>query len=78
MQRRLRNQQQMLNVMPELNHQRDHPPRARSSAESLAQHPKPDQHEQRIAVVQHFGLDQPRIPQAQDQPFACGRGQPIT
>src|SRR5580692_12492496 len=62
----LRDEQQMLNVMPELNHQRDRPPRARSSAESLAQHPEPNQHHQSIAIVQHFRFYQPRVPQSHD------------
>jgi len=55
--RGLPDQQKMLNVMPELNPERDHPPRVRNSGKALPEHPKTDQHHQGVAVVQGFGLD---------------------
>src|ERR1700675_3820276 len=60
MRRRLRNQQQVFKVMPELNNQRRSPPFARSSRETFPQNPNTNQHHQRVTVMQNFRLDQPR------------------
>src|ERR1700686_5328499 len=60
---RLRDQQQVFKVMPELNNQRSSPPLAGSSGEAFSQHPDADQHHQRITVMQNFRLNEPRIPQ---------------
>ena len=59
---RLHLQQQVLEVMEELDRQRDRPPPPiRCAGESRPQQPEADQHHERVAVVQHLGLDQPRI-----------------
>src|SRR6202041_867773 len=63
MKSRLPDKQKVLNVMPELDPERHHPPSVRNSGKSLAEHPKADEHHQGIAVVQGLRLDQPRIPQ---------------
>src|SRR5580704_8299768 len=62
----LADKEQMLDVMPELDHQRHCPPCSCGSAEPLAEYPKPDQHHQSVAVVKRFRLDQPRVPKAQN------------
>src|SRR5580704_4400285 len=49
--RSLPDQQKMLDVMPELNPKRNHPPGMRSSGKALAKNPEADQHHQGIAVV---------------------------
>src|SRR4051812_1433900 len=56
----------MLNVVPELDAERDGPPLAPLADEALAQRPQTDQHHQRVAVVQRFRADQPRIKKAED------------
>src|SRR5579862_7261050 len=53
----------MLNVMPELDPKRHHPPGMRNPRKSLAEHPQANEHDQGIAIVQGFGLNQPRIQQ---------------
>src|SRR5579863_7324495 len=63
MKRGLPDQQKMFNVMPELNPKGNHPPGVRNSGKALAKHPQADQHHQGVAVVQSFGLNQPRVPQ---------------
>src|SRR3984957_8031238 len=60
---RLRDEQQVFKVMPELNNQRSGPPLARSSRKPFTQNPNANKHHQRITVMQSFRLDQPRIPQ---------------
>src|ERR1700722_10100987 len=64
MSRGLPDQQKMLNVMPELNPESDHPPGMGNSSKSFAQEPKAGQHDQRITVMKGFRLDEPGIPQA--------------
>ncbi len=59
----LGDQQQVLDVMPELNDQCNRPPLASGTRKSFAQDPDSDQHHQRITIMEDFGLDQPRIPQ---------------
>lgn len=54
-------QYSVLNVMPELNHQRNCPPCAGCSCEPLAQHPNSDQHDQRVGVVENFSLKHPWV-----------------
>jgi len=65
-QRGLPEQEQMLNVMPELNHQRDGPPGPRTSREAFAKDPQPNQHHNRIPVMQSFRFDEPRIPESEN------------
>lgn len=65
-QRGLRDQEEMLDVMPELDHQGCRPPLPRNASESFAKHPKAGEHDQGVAVVQGFGLDQPGIPQSKN------------
>src|SRR6266852_6627039 len=64
--RGLPDQQEMLDVMPELDRQSCRPPLPRKPGESFAEHPKADQHDQGVAVVQGFGLDQPGVPQTKN------------
>src|SRR5579862_3529601 len=64
MNRGLRNQKQMLEVVPELDDECNRPPFASSAGKSLPQNPNANQHHQGIAIVQYFGLDEPRIPEA--------------
>src|SRR3954471_4393441 len=52
-------QDEMLEVVPDLNPERNHPPLVRSTGESATQHPKTDQHHQCEAVVKRFSLHQP-------------------
>ena len=58
----LPDQQEMLDVMPELDHEGCRPPLPRNPSESSAQYPKADEHDQGVAIMQSFGLDQPGIP----------------
>ena len=58
---RLSNQQGMFNVMPELDIQSNRPPLERSTCESFAQRPNPDQHDDRETIVKGFCLDQPWV-----------------
>src|SRR5829696_9547377 len=55
----------MLDVVPELNHERDSPPFARCSGKTFSQRPNPDEHHDRVTVVQHFGAHQPRKEQTE-------------
>src|SRR6185437_481947 len=57
--RGLVNEQKVLNVMPELDYQRDRPPSERSSGKTLPKHPNPDQHDQSVAIMQGFCLNKP-------------------
>src|ERR1700678_495863 len=59
--RGLPDKQEMFDVMPELNPEGYHPPGMRPPGKTLAQHPNADEHDQGIAVVQRFCLDQPWI-----------------
>ena len=60
--RRLNDQQQVFDVMPELDAQRDRPPSAILHArESRTEEPQSNQHHERVAVVQHFGFHEPRV-----------------
>src|SRR5258708_16279152 len=61
--RGLRNQQEMFDVVPELDHQRHCPPGPRSPGKSLAQDPNTGEHDQSEALVQSLGFDYPAIPQ---------------
>src|SRR5271166_6331829 len=65
MSRGLPDQQEMLDVMPELDYQGHGPPGPRSPGKSFAQHPEENQHHQGVAIVQGLGLDQPGVPQTQ-------------
>src|ERR1700746_3406018 len=55
----LADQQQMLNVMPELDHQSNGPPFPGGPGKSFSQNPDANQHDERIAIVQNFRVDQP-------------------
>jgi len=66
MERSLSDQKQMLNVVPELDDESDRPPCAATSGKAFAKHPKADQHDQRITVVQCLGLDEPGIPESEN------------
>src|SRR5207249_2760035 len=59
-------EQRVLDVMPELDHERREPPRARPAHEAGQQHPNPDQHDQGIPIVQHLGVHEPGERLAQD------------
>jgi len=61
---RLPDQQEVLDVMPELDPERDHPPGMRDAGEPFSEYPETDQHDQRVTVVQNLSLDQPRIKQS--------------
>ena len=51
----------MLEVMEELNAERDRPPAAIvGRAEPATQHPDAGQHHERVAVVEKLGADEPR------------------
>jgi archaeosine synthase beta-subunit len=64
--RRLNNQQQVFDVMPELNAERNRPPAAICHAGKPGpERPQPNQHHERIAVVENFGFHEPRIIQAE-------------
>src|SRR3984885_1338312 len=60
---RLIDEQKMLDVMPELDHERHRPPGSSSSCKAFAQYPYPDEHHHGVAIVQRLRLDEPRIPQ---------------
>ena len=66
MNRGLRNQEQVFNVMPELDIQSHRPPLERRASESFAQGPNSDQHDDGKAIVKSFRLDQPRIEHPQN------------
>src|SRR6185437_8800417 len=53
-------EQEVLNVMPELDHQSNRPPCERPAGKTFTEDPNSDQHYQSIAVVQGFGLNEPR------------------
>src|SRR4030095_5586727 len=58
---RLYEEEQVLDVMEELDRERDGPPSAvQDATESGPQRPQPDKHHDRVAVVQRFRLNQPR------------------
>src|SRR5205823_3986924 len=59
-------EQRVLDVMPELNHERREPPRAGPAHEARQQRPDAGQHDQGIPVMQHLGVYQPRERLAQD------------
>src|ERR1700722_8321102 len=65
MRRGLVDQQEMFYVMPELNPERDHPPGMRAPGKAFSEYPNADQHDQGVAIMQRFGLNQPRIPQTE-------------
>src|ERR1043165_6158331 len=65
MRQRLILQHRVLDVMPELDYERDGPPFTRRSGKTFAQRPDADEHHDRIAVVQHLGAHEPRIKEAQ-------------
>src|SRR6185369_194082 len=56
----------MLDVMPELDHERDCPPLTRSSSEAFPQCPNSNEHHDRITVVQNFGAHEPRKEQTEN------------
>src|SRR5205814_1793002 len=58
-------EQRVLDVMPELNDQRGHPPVARPAREAGQEEPYPRQHDHGVAIVQHFGVHQPGEPLSQ-------------
>jgi archaeosine synthase beta-subunit len=61
---RLNDQQQVLDVMPELDAERHRPPPPIFHAgKPRTEDPQPNQHHQRVGVVQHFGLHQPWVEQ---------------
>src|SRR5580692_7915711 len=53
----------MLDVVPELNPERHHPPGVRNPSKTFPQEPETNQHYQGVAIMQGFRLDQPRVPQ---------------
>src|SRR5579864_9530419 len=61
--RGLPDQQEMLDVVPELNPKCHHPPGMGDAGKALPEYPKADQHDQGIAIVQSLCLDQPGIKQ---------------
>ena len=63
--KRLPLQNEVLEVMPELDHERDGPPLTRSSGEAFSQRPDPDQHHERVTVVQRLGAHKPREKQTE-------------
>src|SRR6185369_8735611 len=63
----------MLDVMPELDHERDRPPLARGPSEAFPQRPNSDKHHDRITVVQHFRADEPRKEQTENAAGARAR-----
>src|SRR5687767_2006558 len=62
---RLIEENEMLEMVPELNPERDHPPCVRGARESLSHHPQADQHHESESVVEHFRFHEPRIVHAQ-------------
>src|SRR5712692_6551233 len=62
----LPDQQEMLDVMPELDRQSCRPPLPRKPGESFAEHPKADQHDQGVAVGMGFGLHESAVPQTKN------------
>ena len=48
---RLANEQQMLDMVPELYDQRDSPPFTRDADKAPAQHPDAHQHDQRVTIM---------------------------
>src|SRR5258708_1503431 len=62
----LSDQQKVLDVMPELNHQRGRPPFQTYAGKTFSQKPKTKKHHNRIAIVKRFRRDQPRKPKPQD------------
>src|SRR6185369_12711227 len=56
----------MLDVMPELNYERDRPPLTRGPGEAFPQRPNTNEHNDRITVVQHFRADEPRKEQTEN------------
>src|ERR1700722_4915357 len=64
--RGLSEQKKMFDVMPELDDESNCPPCAAATGKAFAKHPEADKHDQRIAVVQCLGLDEPRIPEPEN------------
>src|SRR5215213_2174582 len=56
----------MLDVMPELDHERDRPPITRGPGKAFTQRPDADKHYDRITVVQHFRAHEPRKEQTEN------------
>src|SRR5579864_642718 len=54
-------QNAMLNVVPELDPERDHPPGVGNPGETLPQDPQADKHDQGIAVMQRLRLYEPGV-----------------
>ena len=63
---RLVKENEVLEVMPELNPERDHPPFVRSARKTLSQNPEPDEHHEGETVVQRLCLHEPRIVHAEN------------
>src|SRR6185295_6243095 len=63
---RLPLQDRMLDVMPELDHERDRPPLPRRSGKTLSQRPNPDEHHDRVTIMQHFRTHEPRKEQTEN------------
>src|SRR5438477_12489088 len=62
---RLIEQNEMLEVVPELNPESDHPPRMRPPGKSFPQNPETNHHYQRKAVMEHFRFHEPWIVHAE-------------
>src|SRR5690606_13030666 len=60
---RLPLQEAVLDVMPELDPEGDHPPGTGKSGKAFTKDKNADQHDQRIAVVQHLGFYEPGKPE---------------
>src|SRR5580698_7729524 len=56
-------QEQVFDVMPELDHKRNSPPRAARPRKALAKHPQTNKHDNGITVVEALRFDQPWIPE---------------
>src|SRR5262245_43589897 len=56
----------MLDVMPELNHERHSPPLPRCSGKTFSESPDSDQHHDRVSIMQHFRAYKPRKAEAKN------------
>src|SRR5215217_1805933 len=56
----------MLDVMPELDHERDRPPLTRGPGEAFPQRPNSNKHHDRVTVVEHLGAHEPRKEQTEN------------
>ena len=74
----LNDEEQVLDVVEELDRERDRPPPAIADAgKAAAERPQPDQHHDGIAVVESFGLDDPGKEVADESPrFRTGQPRP--